>query len=157
MGRGGVGVGARVKVRISVQSFVLGHLQSFPSRSTGTTTRGPHHIPRYILLIVDNNPFVPYRRYVNEPKVTVAEPCCRRSSALKGKALPTTRNGKKACCDRTRPICRTTCHQLPAGRWSDWSRLSFRPPGLFRAHATKTRREAARLPMPTLSPPKGWG
>ena len=37
---------------------------------------------------------------------------------------------------------------------ADWSRLAFRPPGLFWKNATKTRGGTARLPLTTSSRPR---
>ena len=49
-----------------------------------------------------------------------------------------------------------SCIFFPANHWSDWLRLLVRTPGLFFT-TPLTRCGAARLPLSTSSPPKGWG
>ena len=56
-----------------------------------------------------------------------------------------------------RPInARAAGISFPADRDSDWSRLVFRAPGFVWNYAIETHYGAARPPLPTSSPQKGW-
>ena len=50
MDRGGIGVGLRVRVKVSVYSSVLGIFLNIPAHYVGTT-RGSHQIPRFLYFI----------------------------------------------------------------------------------------------------------
>lgn len=56
----------------------------------------------------------------------------------------------------TLPKLNTAIKKYPAGRWSDWSRLAFRPSVFTWKHAAQTRYRAPRSPLPTSSSPQGW-
>ena len=58
-------------------------------------------------------------------------------------------------------MCRSVLHKtlskLCSGCGSYWERRVFQPPGVCWKNTTKTSGGAAWLPLPTSSPPKGWG